>query len=150
MATGVVALGAGIAAALVLAFDPFRPGGASGPLTGSEVRGTVNAFARAYGSEDDEALADVLTSDVARVTPGDSQRGRRAVVREYRRQFRANRTTGYVVKDLDLSTGRAGRAGGRYVATRSGEGPITGRIAFGVRREHGDPRIGLIAVTPDR
>jgi hypothetical protein len=150
MAMAVVALGAGIAAAVVLAFDPLRPGGASGPLTASEVRGAVDSFARAYGSEDEDALADVLTSDVARVTPGDSQRGRRPVLREYRRQFGANRTTGYRVNDLDVRGGRAGRAGGRYVASRSGARSITGRIAFGVRREHGHPRIGLIAVAPDR
>jgi serine/threonine-protein kinase len=150
MATLVVAVAGGIAALLLVLVDPFRPGGTSGPLTKPEVRGAVDSFARAYAREDDQALADVLTSDVARVTPADAQHGRRAVLREYRRQFGANRTTGYEVNDLDLRSGKAGRAAGSYVASRSGAGPITGRIAFGVRRDHGRPRIGLIAVTPDR
>ncbi len=150
MASGVVALAAGLAALLLVLVDPFRPGGSSGPLTKADVRGAVNSFARAYAREDDIALKNVLTSDVARVTPADSQRGRRAVLREYRRQFASNRTTNYTVEDLDLRGGKAGRAAGSYVASRSGAGPITGRIAFGVRRDHGDPRIGLIAVTPDR
>jgi serine/threonine-protein kinase len=148
MAAGVVALGAAIAAALVVAVDPFRPGGSKGPLTKTDVRGAVNSFARAYASEDQDAMADVLTDDVARVTPADSERGRGAVLGEYRRQFRENRTTGYAVSGLDVRAGKVGRAAGRYVATRSGARPIAGRITFGVRREHGHPRIGLIAVTP--
>ncbi|HEY1358504.1 MAG TPA: protein kinase [Thermoleophilaceae bacterium] len=150
MASGVLALAAGIVALLLLLVDPLRPGGSSGPLTKADVRSAVDSFARAYAREDDDALSDVLTSDVSRVTPGDSERGRRAVLREYRQQFAANRTTGYKVSGLELRGGKAGRASGSYVATRSGAGPITGRIAFGVRRDHGHARIGLIAVTPDR
>jgi len=150
MATGVLALAGSIVALLLVLVDPLRPGGSAGPLTKGEVRGAVNSFARAYASEDNDAMADVLTTDAARVTPGDSERGRRAVLREYRRQFGSNRTTGYEVHDLDLRGGKVGRAAGSYVATRSGAGPITGRISFGVRRDHGHARIGLIAVTPER
>ena len=150
MSSAVVALGAGIAALLLVLVDPFRPGGSSGPVTKAEVRRAVDSFSRAYAREDDDALADGLTSDVERVTPADSQRGRRAVLREYRRQFASNRTSGYRVNDLELSDGRAGRATGEYVASVSGARPITGHITFGVRRDHGEARIGLIAVTPDR
>jgi serine/threonine-protein kinase len=147
-ATLAAVLGAGIAA-LLLFVDPLRPGGSSGPLTEADARRAVHSFARAYGSEDEDALREVLSGDARRVTPGDSQRGRPAVLREYRRQFAANRTTGYAVEDLDVRGGRVVRASGRYVAARSGARPITGRIAFGIRREQGKPRIALIAVTPD-
>ena len=91
----------------------------------------------------------MLTRDVARVTPGDTRRGRAAVVREYRGQFATNSTQDYQLSGLDVSAGAAGRASGRYVASRSGAGPITGQIVLGVRRERGHPRIALIAVTPD-
>jgi hypothetical protein len=48
-----------------------------------------------------------------------------------------------------VSGGAAGRATGEYVASRTGAGPLTGSIVLGVRRDHGEPRVGLIAVTPD-
>ena len=86
---------------------------------------------------------------MSRVTPSDAQRGRESVVREYRRQFAANPTERYVLTDLSVRPGGIGRASGRYVVSRSGKGPITGRVAFGVQREQGAP-VGLIAATPDR
>ncbi len=139
---------AGVAALLLVV-------GASGasddgrPLSDSEVRGTVDRFARAYGREDREALASVLSRDVARVTFGDRQEGRAAVLREYEGQFAANTTEGYELSDLEVQEGPLGRASGRYEAPRSGGSPITGAIAFGLRREEGRPRIGLIALEPD-
>jgi hypothetical protein len=87
---------------------------------------------------------------VSRVTPADAQRGRAGVVREYRRQFAANPTERYVLEDLSVRPGPVGRASGRYVVSRRGREPITGRVAFGVQREQGRPRVGLIAATPDR
>jgi ketosteroid isomerase-like protein len=147
----VLALGIAIAALLLLlGVGPLGGDEASKPLTGSEVRDAAQSFAVAYAREDDEALAALLARDVARVTPGDAQRGRDAVLQEYRRQFAGNATSGYVVNDLEVRSGAAGRASGRYVASRSGREPITGRIVFGVRREDGRPRVGLIAATPDR
>ena len=50
---------------------------------------------------------DVLTRDVARVTPGDTQRGRDAVVREYRGQFATNST-----RTTSSRAGRERRRGG--------------------------------------
>jgi hypothetical protein len=141
----VLALAAGIVALLLIGAEQA----ASGPLTKSEVRDTAQAFALAYGREDDDALDQLLTDDVKRVTPGDRQRGRRVVLGEYRRQFAGQATKGYELDDLDVSGGNAGRASADYVAARSGRGPITGHIVFGVRRVDGDPKIGLIAVTPD-
>jgi ketosteroid isomerase-like protein len=143
-----LALGAGVAALLVTGVEPLASD-ASGPLTTGEVRGAVDKFARAYGREDQSALSDVLADDVARVTPGDRQRGRGAVLREYRRQFAANRTQDYALDELDVRGGTVGRASARYTASRAAARPITGRIVFGVQREDGRPKVGLIAATPD-
>ncbi len=149
LATGIaLVLGVAVTVLLLLGVGPFGVDEASGALSESEVREAVDAFALAYAQEDDDALAGLLSRDVARVTPGDGQRGRDAVLREYRRQFASNATSRYVIEDLDVRSGAAGRASGRYVASRSGRGAITGRVVFGLRREGGRPKIGLIAVTP--
>jgi hypothetical protein len=95
------------------------------------------------------ALANVLTRDVERVVPDGRRRGRGAVVAEYRRQFAANDTDAYRLDDLQVSGGTAGRAAGRYRVTVGGQPRISGRIVFGVVRDHGRPRIALIAATPD-
>jgi hypothetical protein len=91
----------------------------------------------------------VLSSRAQRVFPTDSQRGRRAVLATYARQFRGNAITGYRVDGLRVQAGRLGRASGRYVLERSGRRPAGGRITFGVVREDGRPRVALIAATPD-
>lgn len=147
---GGTTLAAGVAIAAIAGAGAFGTDERAGALTEADVRGAVKAFATAYTQEDDDALSDVLASDVSRVTPGDAQRGRESVVREYRRQFAANPTERYVIEDLSVRPGRIGRASGRYVVSRSGRGPITGQVAFGVQREQGRPRVGLIAATPDR
>jgi hypothetical protein len=139
-----------MAIAAVLGAGPFGTSEGSEPLTATDVRGAVDAFATAYTQEDADALSTLLARQVSRVTPSDAQRGRGSVVREYRRQFAANPTERYVLEDLSVRPGAIGRASGRYVVSRSGRGPITGRVAFGVQREQGRPRVGLIAATPDR
>jgi len=145
-----IALAAGVAIAALAGAGPFGSDERAGALTEADVRGAVQAFATAYTEEDGDALSKALASDVSRVTPSDAQRGRENVVREYRRQFAANPTERYVITDLTVRPGRIGRASGRYVVSRSGRGPITGQVAFGVQREQGRPRVGLIAATPDR
>ena len=75
-------------------------------------------------------------------------RGRGRVVNEYERQFRSQDTTGYELEDLEANGGRAGRASGTYRVEREGRDAIEGRIVFNVLRDHGQPRIALIAVTP--
>ena len=137
------------AAAALLGAGPFGPDRASGPLTRAEVSGALNDFARAYAREDERGLATTLAPGVARVTPTDTQRGRSAVTGSYRRQFAANATEGYSFEALDITPGSAARASGRYAVTRSGAGRISGRIVFGVERDRGQPRIALIAATPD-
>jgi serine/threonine-protein kinase len=145
-----LSLAIGVAIAAVLGAGPLGAGEGSGALTETEVRDTVQAFATAYTEEDDDALSSLLAREVSRVTPSDAQRGREGVVREYRRQFAANPTERYVLADVSVRPGAIGRASGRYVVSRVGRGPITGRVAFGVQREQGRPRVGLIAATPDR
>jgi serine/threonine protein kinase len=144
------ALAAGVAIAALLVLGPFGESDDSGPLTASDVQAAVDAFATAYSQEDPDALSRSLASNVSRVTPSDAQRGRDNVVREYRRQFTANPTERYALTDVSVRAGAIGRASGRYVVSRSGKPAITGRVAFGVQREQGDPRVALIAATPDR
>ena len=130
------------------------PGGSSGngraraPLTADEVRDVAQDFAQAYEAEDGKALGQLLTRDVQRVLPSGVARGRTRVVREYRSQFRAQETQGYELDDLEVQAGRAGRASGSYRVEREGGEPIEGRIVLGMVRDRGEPRIGLIAVTP--
>jgi serine/threonine-protein kinase len=119
--------------------DPHRP------LSDSDVAGIAHQFARAYGAEDAHALAALLSSDVERVSPADTQHGRAAVVAQYRAQFRANRTTAYRLDDLTVSSGDAGRAAARFTVTREGRPPITGNVVLGVERRGGKPQIRMIA-----
>ena len=148
LAAGTV-LALGVAIAALLDVGPLGTGGGSGAVTATDVRAAVDAFATAYTREDADALSTLLASEVSRVTPTDAQRGRESVVREYRRQFAENPTERYVLTDISVRPGAIGRASGRYVVSRSGKEPITGRVAFGVQREEGRPRVGLIAATPD-
>lgn len=119
-----------------------------GPLSEGEVRAAAERFAEAYAREDPAALARALTTDVKRVTPGDEQIGRAAVLTEYRRQFAGTAVRGYRFEDLEAEGGRAGRAAGRYVVTRADGDPIQGDIVLGVRRDRGRARIALIAAEP--
>ena len=143
-------LAVGVAIAALLGAGPLGTREESGAVTATDVRDAVEAFATAYTREDADALSTLLTREVSRVTPSDAQRGRESVVREYRRQFAENPTERYVLTDLSVRPGAIGRASGRYVVSRLGREPITGRVAFGVQREQGRPRVGLIAATPDR
>ena len=130
------------------------PGGSSGngraraPLSADEVRDVAQDFAQAYEDEDGRALGRLLTRDVQRVLPSGVAHGRARVVREYQSQFRAQDTQHYELDDLEVQAGRAGRASGSYRVDRNDGEPIEGRIVLGMVRDRGEPRIGLIAVTP--
>jgi len=119
--------------------DPTRP------LSSGEVATTARAFAGAYGREDTAALRTLLAAGVERVTPADTQRGRQAVLAQYRQQFRANRTRAYRLDGLTASGGPAGRAAASFTVERDGRPPITGRVVLGITRMDGQPRILLIA-----
>ena len=121
----------------------------TGPLSTGEVRSAAQSFADAYTDEDDGALRRLLAPSVERYSASpDVQRGRAAVVGEYRRQFAADKVKKYALADLKVAGGRAGRAEGRYTVTRDGASPITGRIVFVVVRRSGHAAIQLIATEP--
>jgi hypothetical protein len=152
VALGAVAVGA-VTGAAVLAVGPgdgsdaaSRPGA---PVARGEVRALARAFADAYASEDAGALQRILSRDAERVLPGGRQRGRAAVLAAYQAQFADSDTRGFALSGLDAEGGGAGRATARYRARYGGEPDVTGTITFGVRRERGNPRIGLVAATPD-
>jgi serine/threonine protein kinase len=142
------ALAAGVFAALgdVLAGETIK----KGPLSVAEVHDAAQSFADAYEREDTQLLAASLTRDVQRVLPAGRLNGRAAVVSEYRRQFRAQHTDGYDLRDVEATGGGAGRASGRYAVKIDGKEQITGKIVFSVVRDNrGKPRIAMIAATPD-
>ena len=147
-AIGVAAAGLATGAALIAVSGGEGGGDPSAALSDGEVRNVAEAFARAYETEDSRALGRLLTRDVQRVLPAGVARGRAGVVTEYERQFQANETESYELDDLEARGGRAGRASARYRVTRAGGPAIEGRIVLGVLRDRGQPRIGLIAVTP--
>ena len=144
----VAALSAGVAATMIVR-DGSGASGAGLQLSSGEVRDAADAFAGAIGSEDAGALSRVLARDVKRVFPGDSQRGRAAVLATYRGQFRGNEITGYELSDLDVSGGRDGRAAGTYELRRGGRDATGGRIVLGVKRERGQAKVALIAAEPN-
>ena len=145
----------GIAAAGTAAALIGNPGASDGavraraPLSEDEVRDVAQDFAQAYQDEDGTALRRLLTPSVTRVLPSGVARGRARVVREYESQFRAQETEGYSLDDLAIQGGRAGRASGSYKVDRKNKQPIEGQIVLGMVRDRGQPRIGLIAVTPN-
>ena len=136
----------GLIAGLVLG-DGSGGAAATGPLSEDEVRDVAHSFADAYASEDPAALRATLSRNVLRTAPGGSSRGRDAVVDQYARQF-DGQVGGYELEELDVQGGRAGRASGTYHVDRDSGDPYDGRITFGVVRERGQPRIALIAFTP--
>ncbi|MBW3607421.1 MAG: protein kinase [Actinobacteria bacterium] len=117
------------------------------PLDEGEVRAVARAFAEAYETENGQALGRLLTSDVRRVLPAGTVRGRQAVVALYEAQFRQNATESYELEDLEVTGGPAGRASGQYRVRRAGSS-IEGKIVLGVVRDRGRTRIALIAITP--
>jgi serine/threonine-protein kinase len=119
--------------------DPNRP------LSATDVSKVARAFARAYGREDVRALTALLSPNVQRVSAGDVQRGRRAVIDAYRSQFRSQVTRGYRLDGLKVEAGPVGRAEGRFTVTRASRPAITGTVVIGVERRSGRPRIRLIA-----
>jgi hypothetical protein len=120
----------------------------TGPLTEDEVRDVAHSFAAAYAEEDPAALRATLAREVVRTLPGGTTRGRDGVVDQYQRQF-DGKVGGYDLEDLEVQGGGAGRASGTYHVERDGGDPYDGKIVFGVVRERGHARIGLIAATPE-
>jgi Protein kinase domain len=135
-------------AALAVRWVTSSGGTATGPLSTGEVRDVAQSFADAYTNEDDAALRRLLTPGVRRVSPTDRQAGRNAVVGEYHRQFAGSTVQRYALDGLQATGGRVGRASARYVVTRKGAPPITGKLVLGVVRLDGRAVIDLIATEP--
>ena len=140
------------AASAAIAFVALAPGADAPPpgepVSSGEVKRLANSFAAAYKTEDAARLERLLTSDVQRVTPRDRQKGRAAVVAEYRRQFNGNRTTGFKLDDLESAGGSTGRATAHYTATYAGSSPASGTMTWIVINDRGRPRIILIKTEP--
>ncbi len=146
---GVAVIGLLVVAGIAIAgAGADQPPPAVEAVTDNEVRLAVEAFSAAYTAEDRKALGALLTRDVIRVLPGGVSRGRAPVLAEYAQQFRDNRTKAYDVTDLQVRGGDAGRAEGRYEVLRRGAPSFGGGFVFGVVKERGSVRIGLIAATP--
>jgi hypothetical protein len=137
-----------IPAAIVIAYVAISPGSANGPLSEGDVEGVAQSFAEAYSQEDDAALRRLLTPGVRRVGTDGVQRGRLAVVAQYRSQFAAADIQRYSLAGVETTGGRVGRAEGRYTVRRRGLVPLTGRVVLGVVRRDGEPRIDLITSEP--
>jgi hypothetical protein len=137
-----------IPAAAVIAYVVASPGRANAPLSAGEVEDVAQAFATAYSNEDVTAMRRVLTPSVRRIGTDGVQRGRVAVLAEYRSQFTAGDVQRYDLAGLTTSGGRVGRAEGRYTVTRRGIAPLAGRVVIGVVRFDGEARIDLIATEP--
>jgi ketosteroid isomerase-like protein len=140
------------AAAAAIAFVALAPGADAPPpgepVSSAEVKRLASSFAAAYAKEDEARLERLLTSDAQRVTPSDRQKGRAAVVGEYRRQFSGNRTTGFQLEGLEADGGRTGRATAHYTATYAGATSASGTMTWIVIRDRGRPRIILIKTQP--
>jgi hypothetical protein len=135
--------------ALVVAVVLLSSGGqATGPLSASEVAAAADSFARAYAHEDAGALARLLAPDVARVSPTGVERGRAAVLAEYRRQFSQGGIEGYRLSRVSITPGWVGRLSASYTVPRAGGRAFAGTVVFGVRRLNGRAVIGLIATQP--
>ena len=140
--------GAGALAAGAIAFAAF-PGGddtlpPGAPVSDNEVERLANSFAAAYADEDSARIARLLTSDVQRVSPADRQSGKPSVLAAYKAQFARNQISNFDLSRLETSGGSVGRATANYKT-----GGVTGRMTWDVIREHGRPRISLIALMPD-
>jgi Protein kinase domain len=142
-----VALAAG---ALTLAALHGRdvPPAPGGPVSAAEARRLASSFADAYAHEDGARLSRLLTADAKRVTPDSRQSGRAAVVREYERQFAANRTVGFSLSGMKADGGPTGRATAHYVASYAGAKPTSGTMTWIVVRDRDRPRIVLVEAVP--
>jgi serine/threonine protein kinase/ketosteroid isomerase-like protein len=138
-----------VAAALaLLALRLSSNGGstASGPLTRTEITAAVHRFATDYSKRDVHSLARLLAADVTRVDPTTIQHGRDAVLKEYSGQFTTKPLpTRYVVSDLVVIPGWAGRAEARYTLTVSGGATVAGHVVFGLQRDGSRVQVALIA-----
>ncbi len=125
-------------------------GGASipGPLTRVEMNRVVQSFARAYGHRDTAGLASLLAAGVTRADTGSIERGRAAVLSEYRAELADPSIVGYRLTGTTLTPGWTGRASAQYAVLRIARPTLTGQVTLAIERVAGRPRIVLIAIQP--
>ena len=119
------------------------------PVSSSEVERLAKSFASAYGDEDAARISRLLTADVQRTSPDDSQTGRRAVVAAYESQFARNAIKDFKLGDVAAEGGPSGRATAHYTVTYDRAKPTPGQMTWIVINDKGRPRISLIAFRPD-
>jgi serine/threonine-protein kinase len=135
-----------VAIAVIILVTDHGPRRASGPLTGGQINAAVHDFATDYSRHDVRSLSRLLASDVSRVDPSSSQHGRAAVLREYESQFTTRPVpTSYVLGDLRVTPGWAGRAEGEYTLTVAGGGHLSGHVVFGLQRTGNRAQLALIS-----
>jgi serine/threonine protein kinase len=149
--SAVAGLAAALLAVVVVVVVLIAGSGGSaqaGPLKDAELSGVVQQFESAYGNRDARSLKQVLAPDVTRVDTTGSEHGRGAVLAEYEQQFREKPIPdSYVLSDIHVSPGWAGRVSGHYKLTLKGGGALSGHVTFGVERVDGRVQIGLIATS---
>jgi predicted Ser/Thr protein kinase len=134
-----------VAIAVIIAISDRSPH-RTGPLTGPQINAAVHAFATDYSRHDVRSLARLLAADVSRVDPSGSERGRAAVLHEYESQFTTNPVpTGYMLSDLSVTPGWAGRAEAQYTLTVAGGGQLSGHVVFGLERTGNRVQVALIS-----
>jgi len=141
--SGLVAVAVAVAAIIVITHQGRRP---AGPLTGAQITAAVRDFATDYSHRDVRSLSRLLAPDVSRVDPSTAQHGRAAVLHDYEAQFSTRPVpTGYVLSDLKVTPGWAGRAEGEYTLTVTGGGHLSGHVVFGLERSGNRVQVELIS-----
>ncbi len=145
-----VALAAALVAAVAVVVLVLSDSGSappSGPLSAGQITAAVHRFATDYGNRDLGALSRLLAPNVTRVDPTSVQRGRIAVLDEYRQQFTSKPVpTRYAIGQLSVTPGWAGRAQAGYTLTVAGGGTLAGEVVFGLQRAvDGRVQIALIS-----
>ncbi len=118
------------------------------PLTGADIDRVVRTFALDYGRRDTSGLASLLAPGITRADTGSIERGRAAVVSEYRSELGDASVVGYRLSGVRLTPGWVGRASASYAVLRIARPTLTGQVTFGIERVGGRPRIALIAIQP--
>ncbi len=132
-----------IGALIVITHRGPRP---PGPLTSRQIDAAVHDFATDYSNHDVRSLSRLLASDVSRVDPLTAQHGLAAVLHEYESQFSTKPVpTRYVLGDLKVMPGWAGRAEGEYTLTVEGGGQLSGHVVFGLERTGNRVQVALIS-----
>ena len=140
---GILAVAVAIGALIAITHNGPRP---AGPLTTGQIDAAVRDFATDYSNHDVRSLSRLLALDVTRVDPSTAEHGRAAVLDEYESQFSTKPVpTRYVLGDVKVTPGWAGRAEGQYTLTVEGGGQLSGHVVFGLERTGNRVQVALIS-----